>query len=211
MRPRRCNSAPPFHLHKKRYNQYMKQETIIFGGGCFWCTEAVFKMLKGVVSVEPGYAGGSMPNPTYEDICNGNTGHAEVIKVEYDAEAIPLETLLTVFFASHDPTTKDRQGNDVGTQYRSIVLCSPRSESTDSTTGATNDCIERCQKFIADLNASSEKGPPIITEVKMLEKFYPAEDYHKDYYTKNPRQGYCQVVINPKLAKVQKEFANLLK
>ena len=117
-----------------------KKESILFGGGCFWCTEAVFKMLKGVISVQPGYAGGTMPNPTYEDICNGTTGHAEVIKIDYDASIIPLETLLTVFFASHDPTTKNRQGNDVGTQYRSIVLCDNSQQ------------MEIAKKFIKELN-----------------------------------------------------------
>ena len=177
----------------------MKQEKVIFGGGCFWCTEAVFRMLKGVISVEPGYAGGKMQNPTYEDICGGETGHAEVVQIKYDADIIPLETLLTVFFASHDPTTKDRQGNDVGTQYRSIILCENENQ------------ILLCDKFIKDLNGSAPAGAPIITEVKKLEMFYPAEDYHKNYYENNKSKGYCQVVINPKLAKVQKEFAKLLK
>ncbi len=177
----------------------MQKETIVFGGGCFWCTEAVFKMLKGVISVEPGYAGGSTKNPTYQDICNGNTGHAEVIKIEYDAAQIPLEALLTVFFASHDPTTKDRQGNDVGTQYRSIVLCKNQEQ------------ISIVRQFIDDLNNSSQMGAQIITEVKILETFYPAEDYHKNYYQNNKGQSYCQVVINPKLKKVQEKFAELLK
>src|SRR5882672_9494003 len=114
----------------------MDKQTIILGGGCFWCTEAAFKMLKGVITVEPGYAGGQTKNPTYEQICNGDTGHAEVIKIEYDADVIPLETLLTVFFASHDPTTKNRQGADVGTQYRSIILCE------------NNEQKDICEKFI---------------------------------------------------------------
>jgi len=177
----------------------MKKETIVLGGGCFWCTEAVFKMLKGVVSVEPGYAGGQTQNPTYEQICGGLTGHAEVVKIEYDAGVVPLETLLTVFFASHDPTTKDRQGNDVGTQYRSILLCDNQQQ------------IAVCEQFIKDLNNSSELGKPITTEIKLLETFYPAEDYHKNYYESNKQQGYCQVIINPKLKKVQEKFADLLK
>ncbi len=176
-----------------------KKESIVFGGGCFWCTEAIFKMLKGVISVESGYAGGQTKNPTYEQICNGNTGHAEVIKINYDKNLVNLETLLTVFFASHDPTTKDRQGNDVGTQYRSIVLCDNQEQ------------IDVCEKFIADLNNSSKLGAPITTEVKMLENFYLAEDYHQDYYENNKQQGYCQVIINPKLKKVQQKFAELLK
>lgn len=177
----------------------MKKQLIVFGGGCFWCTEAVFTMLKGVISVESGYAGGATKNPTYEQICNGDTGHAEVIKTEYDADVISLETLLTVFFASHDPTTKNRQGNDVGTQYRSIILYENEEQKTIA------------EKFVAELNASHEKGAPITTEIKILDAFYPAEDYHKNYYEQNKNQAYCQVVINPKLAKVQKEFAKLLK
>src|SRR3989338_6042822 len=197
------------------------KETVVFGGGCFWCTEAVFKMLKGVISVEPGYAGGHTKSPTYEQICNGDTGHAEVIKIEYDAQIIPLETLLTVFFATHDPTTKNRQGNDVGEQYRSIILCDNQQQ------------IKTSEKFIKKLNSSDDlpatatpealqvgKGAPITTQIKMLEIFYPAEDYHKNYYQKNlparglqagKNQAYCQVVIDPKLKKVQEKFAKLLK
>ena len=174
-------------------------QKIFLGGGCFWCTEAVFKMLKGVISVESGYAGGAMPRPTYEDICKGNTGHAEVIKIEYDPKIIPLETLLTVFFTIHDPTTKNRQGNDVGTQYRSIILCDNQRQ------------IEICQTFVEELNDSSKTGAPITTEIKMLDMFYPAEDYHRNYYEKNQSQPYCQVVINPKLKKVQEGFLKLLK
>ena len=176
-----------------------RREIAVFGGGCFWCTEAVFKMLQGVISVNPGYAGGTTKNPTYEDICNGGTGHAEVIKIEYNPEVISLETLLTVFFATHDPTTKNRQGNDVGEQYRSIILCDKA------------DQIELAKKFIADLNSSNKKGAPIVTEVKPLDTFYPAEDYHKNYYENNKNQSYCQVVINPKLKKVQEHFTDLLK
>ncbi len=177
----------------------MKPEAIIFGGGCFWCTEAVFKILKGVISVESGYAGGSKENPTYEDVSSGGTGHAEVIKIDYDREVISLETLLTVFFASHDPTTKDRQDSDVGTQYRSIILCDNKEQ------------MEICREFIETLNTSSGQSMPIVTEVKKLGVFYPAEDYHKDYYEKNKNQSYCQLIINPKLKKVKEKFATLLK
>ena len=175
------------------------KETIVFGGGCFWCTEAGFKMLKGIISVEPGYAGGSEAKPSYEEVCSGTTGHAEVIKIEYDSRQISLETLLTVFFASHDPTTKDRQGNDVGMQYRSIILCDNQTQ------------IDICKKFIDDLNNSSTLGAPIITGVGHLRTFYPAEDYHKNYYEQNKNQPYCQVIINPKLKKVQEKFRELLK
>ncbi len=179
-------------------------ETAVFGGGCFWCTEAVFKMLKGVSSVSPGYAGGSPSvdgeNPTYISVSEGDTGHAEVIRIEYDPNVIPFKTLLTVFFATHDPTTLNRQGADVGTQYRSIIL---------TTTPAQED---EAKAFIVKLNASSSKGASIVTEVVPLQKFYEAEEYHKDFYAKNKQTNrYCELVINPKLEKVQKEFAELLK
>jgi len=172
---------------------------IVFGGGCFWCTEAVFKMLKGVISVDPGYAGGNVKNPAYEEVCNGRTGHAEVVKIEYDSEIIPLETLLTVFFATHDPTTLNRQGNDIGEQYRSVILYEDNYQK------------ETLKKFIEELNKSSDKGKPIITDIKKLDEFYPAEDYHKNYYENNKNQPYCQIVINPKLEKVKKNFSDLLK
>ena len=174
-------------------------ETAVFGGGCFWCTEAVFKMLKGVKSVLPGYSGGAKPNPTYEEVCGGQTGHAEVIEIKYDPAQIKFRDLLTVFFATHDPTTMNRQGADVGTQYRSVIFY---------TTEAQRD---EAAEFIAELNESSEAGSPIVTEIVPLDKFYPAENYHRDYYAKNKGNPYCEVVINPKLQKVQKEFAKLLK
>lgn len=174
-------------------------QTIVFGGGCFWCTEAVFSMLKGVHSVEPGYAGGSTPNPTYEQICTGTTGHAEVIKIDYDPAVIQLSDLLTVFFATHDPSTLNRQGNDVGTQYRSLIFYTTSEQKAES------------EKCIAELEASSTEGDPIVTEVVPLEKFYPAEEYHKEYFARNPEKGYCQIVINPKVEKVQAKFAALLK
>ncbi len=175
------------------------REIAVFGGGCFWCTEAVFKMLKGVITVMPGYAGGFTDHPTYEQVCSGNTGYAEVIRIEYVPLELSFETLLTVFFATHNPTTPNRQGNDVGTQYRSIILY-------------TNDHQkEVAEKFIKDLNASSEQGGTIITEIKPLERFFEAEAYHRDYYERNSEQGYCQVVINPKLEHVQERFRVLLK
>ena len=177
----------------------LENETIILGGGCFWCTEAVFKMLKGILAVDPGYAGGTTENPSYEDVSLGTTGHAEVVKIVYDQKIIPLNDILTVFFASHDPTTIDRQGNDVGEQYRSIIFYSNEKQKK-----AISD-------FINNLNNSSEKGAPIVTELKPLSTFFPAENYHKNYYENHKNQNYCQVVINPKLEHVKKDFANLLK
>lgn len=171
----------------------------IFGGGCFWCTEAVFRMMKGVSVVKPGYSGGTVPNPTYEQVCGGQTGHAEVIYIEYDPVQVSYETLLTVFFGSHDPTTLNRQGADVGTQYRSVIFYT------------TSDQKAVAEKVIADINASSEHGSPVVTQVVPFEKFYEAENYHHDYFSNHPENPYCQVVINPKLEKIQKKFADLLK
>jgi peptide-methionine (S)-S-oxide reductase len=172
--------------------------TAVFGGGCFWCTEAVFKMLRGVESVEPGYAGGTVPHPTYEQVCSGTTGHAEVIRIEYDPTVITYEDLLAVFFATHDPTTLNRQGSDVGTQYRSIVLYADEAQRAAA------------EKFVAELDATPG-GDPVVTEIRPLEDYYSAEDYHKDYYARNKEAGYCQVVITPKVEKAKKRFAELLK
>ncbi|MBI2099082.1 peptide-methionine (S)-S-oxide reductase MsrA [Candidatus Uhrbacteria bacterium] len=174
-------------------------ETAVFGGGCFWCTEAIFKMLKGVKSVVPGYAGGTMPDPSYEEVSGGVTGHAEAIKIEFDPQAISFNDLLAVFFGTHDPTTLNRQGNDVGEQYRSIILYTAPEQK------------KLAEDYIKELNESSEDGKPIVTEVKPLEKFYEAEDYHHDYYEKNKDKPYCQVVINPKLKKAKEKFSALLK
>ena len=177
----------------------MKTETAIFGGGCFWCTEAVFKMLRGVTSVGPGYAGGTVPNPTYDQVSSGTTGHAECIKIEFDPAQISYRDLLTVFFGSHDPTTRNRQGNDEGTQYRSVIFfTTPEQEKVT-------------KEFIVEINTSNEHGAPIVTELEPLDKFYDAENYHKDYYANNKSNMYCELVINPKLEKVQKQFADLLK
>jgi peptide-methionine (S)-S-oxide reductase len=173
-------------------------ETAVFGGGCFWCTEAVFKMLAGVESVEPGYAGGRTENPTYEEVSSGRTGHVEVVQVVYDSAQVSYRTLLTIFFASHDPTTENRQGNDVGPQYRSAVFYTTPAQRAEA------------ESFIHELNDSSADGEPIVTSVEPLEKFYQAEDYHRDYYARNTSAGYCQVVINPKLEKVKEKFAELL-
>lgn len=170
----------------------------VFGGGCFWCTEAVFKDLKRVAKVESGYTGGTVKNPTYEQICTGTTGHAEVIRIEYDPEIVSYETLLTIFFASHDATELNRQGADVGTQYRSAIFTT------------SDEQAHRARAFIDTLEASSSEGDPIVTIIEPFADYYPAEEYHQDYYARNPGAGYCRVVIAPKLQKVQKEYADLL-
>ncbi|MBN1170009.1 bifunctional methionine sulfoxide reductase B/A protein [Candidatus Micrarchaeota archaeon] len=164
--------------------------SIILGGGCFWCIEAVFKIVPGVLSVTPGYAGGTTENPTYEQLCTGKTGHAEVVEVKYNPNRLSLEKIAEVFFAAHDPTTLNRQGNDVGTQYRSIILYNSKEQKNV------------LEKLIKEIRADYEA--PIVTELVPLEAFYPAEDYHKDYFEKNPQQTYCQVVIAPKINKIQK-------
>lgn len=174
------------------------KETVVFGGGCFWCTEAVFKRLRGVKSVLPGYAGGVTDNPTYDEVSSGKTGHAESVKIEYDPKMVKYEDLLTVFFGSHDPTTVNRQGNHIGTQYRSVIFYT------------TPEQKERAENFIKEINNSNSFGAPVVTEIQPLAKFYEAENYHKDYFAKNPGNPYCAVVINPKLEKVQKRFGNLL-
>ncbi len=174
-------------------------ETAVLGGGCFWCTEAVFKMLRGVSSVLPGYSGGTTKNPTYDQVCSGTTGHAECTKVEFDPSQITYRDILTVYFGSHDPTTLNRQGNDVGTQYRSVIFyTTPEQKKT-------------AEDFIKELNDSNKDGKKIVTEVVPLTEFYVAENYHKDYYERNKDAPYCEIIINPKLEKVQKQFANLLK
>lgn len=179
-------------------------EVAVFGGGCFWCTEAVFRILRGVSSVMPGYAGGRVAEPSYDEVCTGRTGHVEVVRIEYDPAQVTYRTLLTIFFASHDPTTRDRQGNDVGEQYRSVVFYTTREQRAEAET------------FIAELEASAPEGDPIVTTVEPLEtegraRFWPAEEYHREYYARNKNAGYCQLVINPKLEKVQAAFAELLK
>lgn len=176
----------------------MQNETAVFGGGCFWCTEAVFKMLKGVESVLPGYSGGKTKYPTYAEVSMGDSGHAECVKIEFNPKEVLYENLLTVFFGSHDPTTLNRQGADVGEQYRSVIFYTNESQK------------KIAEDFIKNINNSSKQGKPIITEVVPLTAFYEAENYHKDYYERNKEQPYCELVINPKLEKVTKEYANLL-
>lgn len=175
-----------------------KLETITLGSGCFWCTEAVFQNLRGVKSAVSGYSGGKVLNPTYEQVCSGNTGHAEVIQVTYDPAVIPFEDLLRVFWHTHDPTTLNRQGHDVGTQYRSAIYYH-------------NDQQRKvAEQYKAQLDESKTFDAPIVTEITPFDKFYPAENYHQEYYDLNPNQGYCQAVIRPKVEKFKKEFGDLL-
>jgi peptide-methionine (S)-S-oxide reductase len=169
-----------------------------FAGGCFWCTEAVYAQLAGVTSVTSGYLGGEVPNPTYKDVCTGLTGHAEAVEIEYDPAVVPFEKLLEVFFATHDPTTKNRQGADVGTQYRSGVFY-----HDDEQQRVAEEVIKR-------LDDSGAFPAKIVTEVTKATTFYPAEAYHQDYFTNNPRQPYCQAVVAPKVDKVRKVFKDLL-
>ncbi|MBI4050137.1 MAG: peptide-methionine (S)-S-oxide reductase MsrA [Candidatus Doudnabacteria bacterium] len=175
------------------------KEIAVFGGGCFWCTEAVFQNLRGVESVTSGYAGGTTDNPIYHEVTSGGTGHAEVIRVEFDPEVINYKDLLTVFFALHDPTTPNRQGADTGPQYRSIILYTSVAQKSAA------------EEFIKKLTDEKVFDAPIVTEVKALDKFYEAEEEHKNYYKKNPDKPYCQVVINPKVAKLRQKFAELLR
>jgi peptide-methionine (S)-S-oxide reductase len=167
------------------------------GGGCFWCLEAVYKDLKGVRKVVSGYAGGHVPQPSYEQVCTGRTGHAEVIQVEYDPQVISYADILQVFFPIHDPTTPNRQGNDVGPQYRSIILVHDEDQRQ-----AAEQALQAAQELWAN---------PIVTEIEPLETFYPAEEYHQDYFERNPYQPYCQVVIAPKVSKFRKQYVEKLK
>lgn len=173
-------------------------ETATLGGGCFWCVEAVLSRLRGVEKVVPGYSGGKTDRPTYQQVCTGATGHAEVVQVTFDPTVLPYRTLLEVFFATHDPTTLNRQGADVGTQYRSVVFYhSPEQRET-------------AEHLIRELNDQGIWPNPIVTQVEPAGPFYEAEDYHHDYYRNNPGQPYCQIVINPKVAKLREKFAHLL-
>ncbi len=171
----------------------------VFGGGCFWCTEAIFSRLRGVESVESGYAGGSVANPTYEQVSIGNTGHAEAIKIEFDLNIIQYQDLLNVFFATHDPTTLNRQGSDIGEQYRSAIFYTNEKQRDEALA------------FIKQLDDEGVYGDPIVTEVNFLNKFWPAESYHRRYYDQNQNKPYCQLVISPKIAKLRTKFAPLLK
>lgn len=172
--------------------------TALFGGGCFWCTEAVFRMLRGVSKVESGYAGGSKENPSYEQVSGGNTGHAEVIRISYDPAIISFEDLLTVFFGSHDPTTPNRQGADVGEQYRSVIFYNDETEK------------QIAEKIIMEVNESLKDGTRVVTQLVPFTNFFPAESYHQNYFTENSTAPYCQLIIEPKIEKIRKRFAELL-
>lgn len=175
----------------------MATETATFAGGCFWCLDPVFRSLRGVTRSEAGYAGGTVPNPTYEQVCSKRTGHAEALQVDFDPEQISYEDLLRVFFTIHDPTTKDRQGADVGSQYRSAIFThSPEQDAA-------------ARRVIAEVQPLW--GAPVVTEVEPLTRFWPAEPEHQDYYARNPWAGYCRAVIAPKVAKARKQFTDKLR
>lgn len=174
-------------------------DTITLGGGCFWCTEAVFDRVRGMVDVESGYANGHLAHPSYEDICTGQTGHAEVVKLEFDPAIISLRDVLLIFFGTHDPTTLNRQGNDAGTQYRSGIY----------TTSAEQ--LAAARAFVQQLADSGQFGAPVVTEVAPLTQFWPAEIYHQEYFDNNPRQPYCQYVVSPKVDKLETRFLDWLK
>lgn len=171
----------------------------VFGGGCFWCTEAIYQNLRGVISVGPGYTGGHVPNPTYEQVAMGDTGHAESIEVVFDPEEISYADLLNVFFGTHDPTTPNRQGHDIGEEYRSAIFYASVQQKQEA------------EKFIQQLESDKIFPDSIVTELAPLGEFYEAEDYHKNYYERNKDKPYCQIVINPKIAKLKEKFAPLLK
>lgn len=174
-------------------------DTATFGNGCFWCTEAIFQQLDGVISASSGYSGGHVDNPSYKEVCSGNTGHAEVLQIVYDPAKITFDELLEVFWQTHDPTTLNRQGNDVGTQYRSAIFYH------------NNEQKEKAEKYKAELDKSGAFNNPIVTEITPFNKFYKAENYHQDYYNQNGSQPYCNIVIRPKVEKFKKVFKEKLK
>ncbi|WP_313070206.1 peptide-methionine (S)-S-oxide reductase MsrA [Melaminivora sp.] len=180
-------------------NAEANTETIVLGGGCFWCVDAIFRRVRGVTAVQSGYANGHVPQPTYQQVCTGSTGHAEVVRVEFDPEEIDVREILEIFFATHDPTTPDRQGNDVGPQYRSAIYYS-RPEHR-----------EAAEELMHSMEQERMFGAPLVTELAPLRSFWPAEAYHEDYYTANPQQGYCAFVIAPKVEKFRKTFQRHLK
>ena len=174
-------------------------QTLALGGGCFWCTESVFLQVRGLTQVESGYSNGQAPQPTYEMVCTGTSGHNEVVRLEFDPQQISLTELLEIFFLIHDPTTLNRQGNDVGTQYRSAIYCT------------TSEQLQAAQAMVQALDAAGDFGKPLVTEVQMLSNYARAEEYHQNFFAKNPGQGYCMAVAAPKVAKFRKTFARLAK
>ena len=174
-----------------------RRETAILGGGCFWCLDAAYREIEGVTEVVSGYAGGQRPNPTYEQVCTGRTGHAEVVQVTFDPSVISYTDVLEIFWAIHDPTTRERQGADVGTQYRSVIFYADDDQRRAAE--ASRDSIQQAWPN------------PVVTEILPLPAFYPAEEYHQNYFAKNPDQGYCQLIINPKLKKLRDHYAARLK
>jgi peptide-methionine (S)-S-oxide reductase len=186
--------------HEKEEDMAETNEAIaVLGGGCFWCVEAVFLDLRGVLAVKSGYAGGHVQSPTYKQVCGGHTGHAEVVRVTYDPSQIDYADLLRVFFTIHDPTTRDRQGNDVGTQYRSVILTGSEAEAATA------------RAVMQEITEAGVYDAPIVTQIAPLTHFWPAEDEHDDYFNRNPWSGYCQAVVAPKVRKFRKHFADRLK
>jgi peptide-methionine (S)-S-oxide reductase len=183
----------------QRRNDMADTQTLVLGGGCFWCTEAVYKEVKGVTDVESGYSNGAAQRPSYEQVCTGATGHNEVVKLTYDPTQVTTRQLLEIFFVVHDPTTLNRQGNDSGTQYRSGIYYS------------TPEQKQAAEDIIRELTADKAFGKAIVTEVKPVDNYWPAEEYHQDFFEKNPNQGYCMAVAAPKVAKFRKTFVALQK
>jgi len=195
--PSDLTSSMPYKLNMEKKDESSK--TAVFAGGCFWCTEAIFSQLKGVTKVVSGYSGGKVANPTYKEVCTGLTGHAECTQITYNPDQITFAKLLEVFWTTHDPTTLNRQGADSGTQYRSAIFYTDEDQKSEAIV------------YKAELEKEKIWNNPIVTEITKFEKFYPAEDYHQEYYQNNPNQGYCRIVITPKVEKFKKIFADRLK
>ncbi len=187
------DESKPMNQEKNNYS------VATFGSGCFWCTEAIFERVNGVISVVSGYSGGTLENPSYEEVCTGRTGHAECTQITFDPAIISFDELLEIFWKTHDPTTLNRQGNDVGTQYRSVIFYHDEEQK------------QKAEYFKSKLEEEKIWSNPIVTEITQFKKFYPAEEYHQEYYANNPNQGYCAIVITPKVEKFEKIFKNKLK
>ena len=198
-----CKEVKSKNIEREKNNmdseQNMNLEKATFGGGCFWCTEAIYERVEGVHTVVSGYAGGTVKNPTYKQVCDGNTGHAEVIQIGYDPKVVSYDELLEIFFKTHDPTTLNRQGADVGTQYRTVIFYHNEEQK------------KKAEYYKTELDKSGAWDNPIVTEISPLNNFYSAEDYHQDYYENNPNHGYCAFVIGPKVEKFEKVFKKKLK